>query len=110
MTFFATWCPYCQKQTPVLNKAYEQYHEQIHFISISVNESQEKVQEYINKMGINFPIGLDGNTLVAQAYQVSGFPTTFFLDKDGGIIAKHVGQLKEDSISDYISDLLSKVP
>ena len=110
LTFFATWCPYCQKQTPVLIQAYDQYQEEIHFIGIDVNESQEQVQEYMNRMGIDFPVGLDSNSLVAQAYQVSGFPTTFFLDADRVILAKHVGQLREEDLSQYISDLLFNIP
>lgn len=102
LSFSATWCPYCQNQTPVLVQAHEEYGQYIQFIGIDVNESQDVVREYIERMGIKYPILLDNNSQVAKAYQVTGFPTTFFLDSEGNIVETHVGQLTEAKISNYL--------
>ena len=103
LSFFATWCSYCKNQAPVLVQAHEEYGEQIQLIGIVVNENQKQVQEYIKSMGIKYPVLLDNNSQTATAYKVSGFPTTFFLDAEGNIVASHVGQLSQDKIYEYLS-------
>jgi len=108
LSFWTTWCPYCQRQTPVLVDAYNRYAERgVQFVGINVRENQEQVQEYIRANGIPYPIVLDAGGEVAGRYAVTGFPTTYFLDVEGRIVARHLGQLSSEQVDSYLQQLLA---
>lgn len=103
LSFWTTWCPYCRAQTPALIDAYRQYASDVAFVGVNVREEQQTVARYVTDMGIPYPIVLDGDGAVANAYHVNGFPTTFLLDADGNIINQHVGQLTETDLTHFLS-------
>ncbi len=108
LSFWTTWCPYCRRQTPVLVDAYQQYADQgIRFVGIDVKENQEVVETYLTQHGIAYPIALDHDGQVASSYEVRGFPTTYFLDAEGKIIAQQVGALSAEKLENFIQRLLT---
>jgi cytochrome c biogenesis protein CcmG/thiol:disulfide interchange protein DsbE len=107
LSFWTTWCPYCKRQTPVLVEAYTHYAKyDIQFVGIDVKDAQDSVQTYITANHIPYPIALDLEGQIAQAYNVSGFPTTFFLDGTGHIIARHIGALTAEKLTEYLQQLV----
>jgi len=92
LSFWTTWCPYCRQQTAVLVDAANQY-PAIRFLGIDVKEGEAAVQAYVNQEAIPYPILLDKEGAIAESYGVTGFPTTYFLDADGLIVARQLGAL-----------------
>lgn len=108
LSFWTTWCGYCRAQTPVLVAAYERYHTQgIRFVGINVREGRAQVEEYLTQNGVPYPNGLDEDGTASLAYQIRGFPTTYFLDAAGHIQAQHIGQLSPSQVDEYIARLLA---
>jgi len=107
LSFFTTWCPYCRRQTPVLVNAEQQYGDQIQFIGIDVREGTQVVQSYVETHGIPYPVLLDERGRTARTYGVNGFPTTYFLDAHGRIVAKHIGALTPDTLERYLKQLIN---
>lgn len=106
LSFWTTWCTYCRRQTPVLVEAYRQYEPRgVQFIGINVKEERALVEEYVRSAGISYPVGLDADGDVAARYQVSGFPTTYFIDAGGRLSARHVGALTSGQVADYLARL-----
>jgi len=106
LSFWTTWCPYCRKQTPILVDAANAMAEtDIQFIGIDVSEAADPVTAYVAEHEIPYPILLDSEGTVATAYNVRGYPTTYFIDAAGQIVAKHVGALKESQLRDYLNQL-----
>jgi thiol-disulfide isomerase/thioredoxin len=106
LSFWTTWCTYCRRQTPVLVEAYRQYEPRgVQFIGINVKEERALVDEYVRSAGISYPVGLDADGDVAGRYQVSGFPTTYFIDASGRVNARHVGALTSGQVADYLARL-----
>lgn len=106
LSFWTTWCPYCRAQTPVLVAAHEKYVDRVQFAGINVKESQQPVENYIQAHDMRYPIGLDRDGQIAGQYGVSGFPTTYFLDAEGRVVARHVGQLSTGKLESYLQQLL----
>lgn len=47
LNFWATWCPYCVRQMPYFQAAYEERGDEIEFIGINWGESEAKVRKYV---------------------------------------------------------------
>ena len=101
LIFWTTWCPYCLRQTPALVEAHRQWGEQgIQFAGINVKEDASAVAPYVQQHGIEYPVLLDADGATAAAYAVQGYPTTYFLDEDNRIVARHVGALTAEQLRD----------
>ncbi len=106
LSFWVTWCGHCRSQTPRLVAAYERYADQgIQFVGVNIKEAPEKVQAYVENQQIPYPMTLDTDGVVAGRYGVHGLPTTYFLDGEGRIVARHVGELQEKTLERYVTEL-----
>ena len=106
LIFWTTWCPYCLRQTPVLVDAYGRWSERgIQFVGINVQEERSAVEPYVAEHGIAYPTLLDVAGDTARAYAIQGYPTTYFLDADNRIVARHVGALTEEQLTEYLQNL-----
>lgn len=95
LVFWISWCNRCQKETPELEKLYQQYKKQgLGLFAVSVDEKKE---EWLKGLTENKMSGVNVSELiplkqskVLPLYGVSNTPALFILDKDGKIIAKNV--------------------
>lgn len=65
---------------------------------IDVQEDPSAASRFANQYGIAFPVGLDTDGRVANAYKVSGIPTTFALDAKGRIVDSLIGAAAEEQL------------
>ena len=74
--FWATWCPYCKKETPNLVNFYEKFAHKITVVGINVgvNDSLAKIDGYVQEFQINFPIIFDDKNIISPSYGVQGTP------------------------------------
>jgi peroxiredoxin len=112
ITFWASWCPPCQQETPVLRTVYEAHKSQgLALIAISVQEATvDHVREYAQTYGLGYTIGFDATSAVFKTYQAYGLPTHLFLDRDGVIRAINLGPVTEAQAEQYLAPLLTPLP
>ena len=90
--FWATWCTYCVEEMPDLIKLQEKYGAQgFQLIGVNAGESAEQVAPFVKKMGLNYPIALDEDMAVSQAYRLVGIPTSFLVAPDGKVLGQYSG-------------------
>lgn len=116
MNFWATWCAPCRREMPLLESVYQEYRDQgVVIVGISVGESRETAQRYIDTIGVTYPIWgdrirPDDNTdeiiVLSERFKVIGLPTTFFIDRNGTIRSGYVGELNQAILKERIPDLL----
>lgn len=101
LNFWATWCYYCKEEMPDFNKAYEAYPE-VQFLMVNatdgVQETKEKAMQYVQDEGFRFPVVYDTEMNAVDAYYVSSFPSTFFIDSNGELITYANGMLDYDNL------------
>jgi thiol-disulfide isomerase/thioredoxin len=92
LTFWATWCPPCREEIPELIALQKQYASQLRIVGISMDDgSPEEVRRFAKKVGINYPIVMATDEIVAKFGSVPGLPTSFVIDREAKIVQKHVG-------------------
>lgn len=98
LDLWATWCPPCRVEIPFLVELYEEHKDAgLVVIGIGLDDGGAKVlKPFVEQYGITYPI-LVGNREVGQRYRVQGIPTTFVIDRNGRIAAKHLGFRPSDA-------------
>ncbi|MDD4875718.1 MAG: redoxin domain-containing protein [Dehalococcoidales bacterium] len=92
INFWATWCPPCRSEMPHIQDIYEEWSDtELVLLVINIGENSSKVEDFMQSNDLSFPILLDTRQNVAQSYNITGIPTTFFIDKDGIIQDKVIG-------------------
>lgn len=104
--FWATFCAPCTKQAPVFSDIYKKYKSKgLSIIGISFDFDREKLQKFIGKTEIRYPVYL-GNEDVGFHYDIRSIPTTFIYDRDRNLVQNHVGLVSEDELTQIIEVLL----
>lgn len=99
LNFWASWCPPCRKEMPDLQEFFTQYGDKIHVVGINWNDQLSTVQEFLHQYQITYTNLLDTNGKVFVLYELTGLPTSFFIDEDGIIRGKWLGSM---SVADMI--------
>ena len=86
---YATWCPYCQQNDPIVFALQSQFKDQVDFIHLNVDG----------------PGVLEG----AAPYTITGVTQYVLIDSEGEIIEKWFGTITHDSLSESISAYLDSV-
>lgn len=86
LDFWASWCPPCVKAISELEEFYSENKDKIGVLGINVQESKAKVESFLKKKGVSYPVVLDSDGSVARLYNVRGIPTIVLVEKDGSIL------------------------
>jgi len=100
VNFWATWCPPCLEEIPMLVELQEDYREAgLQVLGIALDEP-EGVREFMDEMGMNYPVLLGQSRAmeVSKAYgnRVGSLPYTAVVSRDGRIVAQRRGQITRE--------------
>jgi len=105
INFWASWCGPCRQEMPILQKIHERY-EPLGFtvLGVNVDEEQAKARRIVERLDIDFPLLLDTDQLVSEAYDVNAMPYSVLVDRDGTINYIHRGYKPGDE-NQYVNRL-----
>jgi thiol-disulfide isomerase/thioredoxin len=111
LNFWASWCPPCQQETPILRALDEKYRDRgLAIVGVSVQEtSAGDVNAYADRYELDYTIGFDGSGHILRTYRVFALPTQFFLDVNGTIVQVVNGPVDEAGATALIESLLPAV-
>lgn len=114
INLWASWCPPCRAEMPAMQAVYESYQAQ-GFVILAVNATHQdtaaSAAAFVAKNNLTFPILLDVDGQVSEAYQLRSLPTSFFVDSSG-IIQEVVigGPMAEALLRTRVETLLEEAP
>lgn len=109
--FWASWCTYCTEEMPRLVIVQEKYHERgLHLLAINIMESPGTIREFFIEAGLSLPVLLDPEARIAQQYNVRATPTYFFIDRDGTLVSRIIGQARSATLAAQVQRILLPVP
>ncbi len=108
---WATWCPPCRAEMPMIDAAYAQYRDQ-GFTVLAVNQREDgrSVAAYMAQTGLSFPALLDRDGAVSAAYRANVLPSSFFIDRAGVVRAVYRGPMSRGVIAGTVEQLLAEEP
>ncbi|VVE90139.1 TlpA disulfide reductase family protein [Pandoraea bronchicola] len=110
MNLWASWCPPCRREMPVLAKAQADYPD-VRFLMINQGESAHTVEAFVQSQGLRFDdLLLDPASLAMQAAGARGLPTTLFFDTNGRLVDTHLGELTAARLRDTLQGRLQQPP
>ncbi|MGA9851969.1 MAG: TlpA disulfide reductase family protein [Gammaproteobacteria bacterium] len=115
VNFWATWCPPCREEIPLLVKLQAKYAAQgLQVVGIATDEqSEQDVRSFVKQMVVNYPILMSDNQsaqiISAMGGTFIGLPVTLLLDRDGKVFKIHSGQLEPQEAENLVRAAL-KLP
>jgi peroxiredoxin len=107
LRFWADWCPFCESEMRDIQPVYEAYRGQgLRVLAINVRQDRATAARFLEPLGISYEVLLDQEGAVARAYGVIGLPTTFFVDREGRIATRILGESTPELFERIVKGLL----
>ncbi len=88
INFWASWCVPCRDEAPALERAWEKYKDQgLVILGVDYVDTEPEAKKFIADFKQTYPNGADLGTRISQAYRITGVPETYFIAKDGKLLA-----------------------
>jgi peroxiredoxin len=110
INFWASWCPPCQSETPVLRDLAERYKDRgLVVVGISVQEtSVDDVRAYAQRYQLGYTVAADLSGNIFRLYRLYGLPTQFFVGPEGAIRSVVLAPMTEAAAIAQIEAILPK--
>ncbi len=106
LNFWGTWCPPCKKEMPYINNQYQQFKDKgVQVLSVDIQESKLSVNQYADRYRLEFPIMIDTDKEVMNAYGIDPLPATFLIDKNGKVVQYHTGEMTENMVREFMEKI-----
>jgi len=110
LNFWATYCGPCKVEMPWFVELQKEYGPQgFQIVGVAMDDaSTDDIAKFAKDMGVNYPILLGKESVGLSYGGVNVLPTTFFLDRNGKVIAREFGLQSRSVFVDHIKEALGK--
>ena len=106
LNFWATWCPPCVEEMPVLDQIQKEFGQQkLLIVGIGI-DSPSNIGQFLEKTPISYPValgGLEGSQIAKSLGNAQGgLPFTVVISPSGKIQGRKLGKISEDELRSFI--------
>lgn len=113
LNFWFPSCPPCVAEMPDFEKAYQKHKgDGLQMIGVQLLglDTAEDGQKFVQDLKVNYMLGPDrqgdSSGEILKNYQIQGFPTTVFIDRDHNIVRTWTGALNLEKLEELIQEIL----
>ena len=106
---WASWCSPCRAEAPILEELSKKY-PNVQFLGLLTRDSVDSANAFIKRFAITYPTISDDQILLGfrKSLPVAAIPTTFLIDKNGGVAARISGEITYSSVSKLLDQLVKE--
>jgi thiol-disulfide isomerase/thioredoxin len=111
LNFWATWCLPCKYEMPLLVDLQNRYPDRIVVVGASLDdkETQKRIPKFVAKHKVQFPVWAGADTATLARFGLgTSLPATAFIDRDGSVIGRVLGELKKHDLLPRVEWMLSE--
>ena len=107
INFWASWCPPCREETPLLVETAKRYKGRVKFLGIVFQDTVANVRQFYSEFGVPYPSAIDPTEAASRAYKITGVPETFFIDAKGHLRGHVIGAINRETLTKMIDETLA---
>lgn len=96
VNYWATWCPPCIAEMPMLQNLYNDYKNDVAFLFVTT-DNKEKIDQFFEKNDYHLPTYNLMSNPPKELNTTNSIPVTYVIDKKGKIVIEKVGAANWDS-------------
>lgn len=107
LNFWAVWCKYCKQEMPDLNELNKTLvkDNKVVLLAVDSEENTDTVNSYLKENKISMNILLDSDGSITRKYGITGFPTTFIINRDGSLYTYIPGATNKETLISIIDKI-----
>lgn len=96
LNFWASWCDPCRKEAPLLEASWRSARSDgVVFVGLNMQDARSDARRFLDEFAVSYPNVREPDDATARAWGTIGLPETFFLSRDGRVVAHVVGLIRE---------------
>ncbi len=109
VNFWASWCGPCIEEFPLLQQAASEHAaDGLVIVGIVYQDRADAARSFMSRMGARWATAMDPGGSVAASYGIYAPPDTFFIDRNGVIAGRQIGQLSQQDLARQLDTILGK--
>ena len=104
LNFWASWCHPCRKELPAI-AAWAKAHPEIRVVGVDYEDDVADARAFAQQHDATWPMVVDADGAIGEAYKVPGLPATFLIDAQGRIVDRVLGEVTEASLDAHAKAL-----
>lgn len=111
LDFWASWCGPCRQSFPWMNAMQTRYAKDgLVIVAVNLDKDRGLAERFIADTEPAFQLAFDPAGATADDYAVEVMPSSYLIDRDGNLVARHRGfeRASTDDLEDAIRDLLQR--
>lgn len=107
LDFWADWCQYCANSMTRIDRAWREHAARgLAVVAVNVAQDHATASAFIERLGVGYSAVLDRNARITHKYGVKGLPITYFIDREGVISGKVVGEVDDRLLAIQLERIL----
>jgi cytochrome c biogenesis protein CcmG, thiol:disulfide interchange protein DsbE len=91
VNFWASWCVPCKGEAPALQRTYAQYRRDgLVVVGVDAEDFKADAKHFAKRYGLTYPIVRDVRKDAVAKWGVTGYPETFFVDRQGRLVGERL--------------------
>ena len=109
INFWASWCGPCVEEFPLLREAASHHAgDGLVVIGIVWRDRSEAARDFMERNDATWAAAMDPGERVAGDYGILGPPETYFIGRDGTIVARQIGQISATSMDEKLTAIIEE--
>ena len=109
LNFWSSYCGPCVEEFPLLREAAERHADDgLIVVGIVWRDRSEAARDFMRRNGATWATAMDPGERVARDYGILGPPETYFIGRDGTIVARQIGQISSSSLDEKLAAIIEE--